>query len=176
LRVKAQLTGPLVELARELSHLTANTENSPEKRYLIINDRPDVALLAKADGVHLGQDDLPPKIVRQVLGDNAIIGLSTHNLEQVKRANAENIDYIGFGPIFPTTTKDNASQVVGTKLLADAVRCSRHPVVAIGGISFARLPDVITASPAAIAMISALYGAGNVAKNIAEAQRIGMKL
>src|SRR5262245_7232880 len=101
---------------------------------IIINDRVDIALALRADGVHLGQDDLPPSEARKLLGDNAIIGFSTHNLEQVHAALKLPVDYIAFGPIFATSSKENPDPVVGL----DSLRVIRQaagsfPIVAIGG-------------------------------------------
>jgi len=125
---------------------------------IIINDRADVAYALKAHGVHLGQEDLPPQAARQLLGPDAIVGISTHTLEQVYAARSQPVSYIAFGPVFPTTTKNNADPVVGI----DAVRRVKEilgdkPLVAIGGITAANAASVIFAGADAIAMIGALY-------------------
>jgi thiamine-phosphate pyrophosphorylase len=124
---------------------------------LIVNDRADIALLLKADGVHLGQDDLPPAEARKLLSDEAIIGFSTHNLEQVRKALEMPIDYLAFGPIFPTGTKVDHDPVVGLEMLKrvrDAVK--DLPLVAIGGIHLENLGSVLEAGADSAAMISAL--------------------
>jgi thiamine-phosphate pyrophosphorylase len=126
---------------------------------LIINDRADIALALRADGVHLGQDDLPPEAARRLLGENAIIGFSTHNLEQAKAALALPIDYLAIGPIFRTTGKVNPDPVVGLDLLR-MVRAAtaRLPLVAIGGITPENARGVFEAGADTVAMIGALFG------------------
>ncbi|HEX5875762.1 MAG TPA: thiamine phosphate synthase [Pyrinomonadaceae bacterium] len=124
---------------------------------LIINDRVDVALAAKAHGVHLGQDDMPPDAARKLLGDEAIIGYSTHNIEQATKALSLPIDYLAIGPIFATSTKTDTSPVLGL----DGLRAVRKaigavPLVAIGGISVTNAPEVIEAGADSVALISAL--------------------
>ena len=124
---------------------------------VIINDRVDIALAVKADGVHLGQDDLPPEAARRVLGPEATIGYSTHNLEQVRRALALPIDYLAIGPIFSTTSKSDTEPVVGLEGLR-AVRkmISKLPIVAIGGITHQNANAVIEAGATSVAVISTL--------------------
>lgn len=127
---------------------------------LIINDRVDIALALGGVGVHLGQDDLPPEAARRLLGEEAVIGYSTHSVEQAVQATRFPIDYLAIGPIFPTATKENPSPVVGL----DGVRAVRSaignlPLVAIGGITPANLPAVIDAGANSGAMISGLWSA-----------------
>ena len=124
---------------------------------LIINDRVDVALAVKAHGVHLGQDDMPPVAARKLLGDDAIIGYSTHNIEQATTALTLPIDYLAIGPIFATSTKSDTSPVLGLEGLR-AVRkaIGAIPLVAIGGISAANAREVIEAGADSVALISAL--------------------
>ena len=124
---------------------------------LLINDRADIALALGADGVHLGQDDLPPEAARRLLGDDAIIGYSTHNIEQALQAARYSVDYIAIGPVFPTASKVNPDPVVGL----DGLRRVRDgigqiPLVAIGGITRENAPDVLDAGADAVAVISAL--------------------
>jgi thiamine-phosphate pyrophosphorylase len=124
---------------------------------LIINDRADVALAVGAQGVHLGQDDLPPDAARKLLGEDAIIGYSTHNVSQAIAAAAFPIDYIALGPIFSTGTKANPDPVVGL----DGLRVVRKaigsiPLVAIGGITEANAAAVIDAGADSVAVVSAL--------------------
>lgn len=109
----------------------------------IVNDRLDVCIALDADGIHLGQDDMPPADARKILGPHKTIGLSCHSAEDVKRANDEDVDYIGFGPVFATPTKP-AVAPVGPASLKNAWQVSKHPVFAIGGISsetFSLLPE-----------------------------------
>ena len=124
---------------------------------LIINDRVDMVLAAGAHGVHLGQDDLPPEAARKLLGNEAIIGYSTHNVEQAQQALTFPINYIAIGPIFETTSKSDTSPTLGLPGL-QAVRkvVGNFPLVAIGGISHTNAPEVIEAGADAVAVISAL--------------------
>src|ERR1043165_938923 len=111
---------------------------------LIINDRVDIALAIGADGVHLGQTDIPVEAARRLLGDQAIIGFSTHNLDQVYEAVRRPIDYLAFGPIFPTATKANPDPTVGLNELAQIKNLAGLlPLVAIGGISADRIREVL---------------------------------
>ncbi len=124
---------------------------------MIINDRVDIALALGAPGVHLGQDDLPPEAARKLLGDEAIIGYSTHNVAQAIAAANLPIDYIAIGPIFETGTKKNPDPVVGL----DGLRAVRDAIgdralVAIGGITVENAPSVIEAGANSVAVISAL--------------------
>jgi thiamine-phosphate pyrophosphorylase len=124
---------------------------------LIINDRVDIALALRADGVHLGQEDMPVDAARRILGDQAIIGFSTHNREQIQEALRLPIDYLAFGPIFPTTSKRNPDPVAGLAQLKQVREMVLPmPVVAIGGINRANAPDVLNAGASAVAVISAV--------------------
>ena len=124
---------------------------------LIVNDRVDVALAIKADGVHLGQTDLPPDAARRMLGHSAIIGFSTHTPEQVREAVNFPIDYIAFGPVFPTTTKTDPDIIVGLEMLRQVRQLAGDfPLVAIGGISFENAASVFDAGADSLAMIGAL--------------------
>jgi thiamine-phosphate pyrophosphorylase len=124
---------------------------------LIINDRADIALLVGATGVHVGQDDLPPAAARELLGPDAIIGFSTHNLEQARRAAELPIDYLAIGPIFSTSSKENPDPVVGLAGLRDVRKVVPHlPLVAIGGITAANARTVFEAGADSVAVIGAL--------------------
>ena len=124
---------------------------------LIINDRVDVALALGADGVHLGQDDLEPNEARKLLGANAIIGLSTHNVAQALQAQKAPIDYLAVGPIFQTTTKQDTSPVLGLAGLSEIRQIiSGIPLVAIGGITESNAAEVIQAGADSVAVVSAL--------------------
>ena len=124
---------------------------------IIINDRVDVALAVGADGVHLGQDDLPPDAARWLLGNQAIIGFSTHNLEQAVEATRLPLDYIALGPIFGTSSKENPDPPVGLVGLAQVRQAmGKIPIVAIGGINRENARQVIEAGADAVAVISAL--------------------
>jgi len=135
---------------------------------LIINDRVDIALAVHADGVHLGQDDMPVEAARRLLGEQAIIGFSTHNLEQLKTALDLPIDYLAFGPVFSTTSKDRPDPMVGLEGVRDARRLAGNlPIVAIGGITLTTLNPTLRAGAEAVALISAvLSGSSGIAENL----------
>lgn len=128
----------------------------------VVNDRPDVALMVGAAGVHLGQDDLPPADARRVMGEDAIVGRSTHSLEQVRAALGEPVDYVAVGPVFPTATKANPDPVVGPELLREARALSDRPLVAIGGIDADRAVVALAAGADGVAVISALTDAADL--------------
>lgn len=124
---------------------------------IIINDRVDLALALKADGVHLGQDDLPPEAARRILGDQAIIGFSTHNVEQARHAANLPIDYLAIGPIFTTSSKVRADPLVGLTNLRKVRRAiGEIPLIAIGGITAENAAQVLAAGVDAVAVISAV--------------------
>ena len=125
---------------------------------LIINDRVDIALAVGAAGIHLGQDDLPPAVARELLGDYAVIGYSTHSVAQALEASRLPIDYLAIGPIFATTTKENPDPVVGLDgLRAVKAAIGSLPLVAIGGITPVNSRAVIEAGADSVAMISGLW-------------------
>ncbi|CAK7036317.1 thiamine phosphate synthase [Fusobacterium varium] len=131
----------------------------------IVNDDVAVAMLVDADGVHVGQDDMKPDDVRKLIGINKIIGLSTHSEEQGMAAyNNENVDYIGVGPIFPTTTKDTAP--VGLEYLEFAVKNLHLPFIAIGGIKEDNIDEIIKRGAQRICLVSDIVGAENICKKI----------
>ena len=124
----------------------------------IVNDHVDIALAVGADGVHLGQDDLPLSDARRVLGEDRIIGISTHTRLQAEAAEAGGADYIGFGPLFPTRTKD-AGPVRGIENLKDIRSAVSLPIIAIGGISVVNAKDAVETGANGVAVISAVLGA-----------------
>ena len=130
---------------------------------LIVNDYADIALAVDADGVHLGQDDLPVREAREIMWRDKIIGISTHSLEQAKEAEKGGADYIGFGPVFRTTTKD-AGIPKGTDMLKEIKRQVHLPVVAIGGINIENIRSVLDTGVDAVAVASAILK-GNILKN-----------
>jgi len=132
----------------------------------IVNDRLDLALAVKADGVHVGQTDLPVSAIREIVGKDFIVGLSTHNINQVKLANEEGLaDYLGFGPVFPTTTKENPDPVTGVENLCRAVEISEIPIVAIGGINEKNISKVLKCKPSGVAVVRALFESGDPYEN-----------
>jgi len=129
---------------------------------VIVNDRADIAKLAGADGVHVGQDDLTPAAARAILGDRAIVGLSTHTAEQIDRAAREPVSYLAIGPVFGTATKATGYDAVGLEMVARAARAG-PPVVAIGGITLDTAGSVIAAGAASVAVIGDLLTGGDPA-------------
>ena len=163
LRVKTPETRTLYEMATSLCPLVREGGGT-----LIVNDRCDVAAAVGADGVHLGQEDLPLADARGELGPGKLIGISTHNLAQAIEAEADGADYIGFGPIFPTTTKENPDPVVGVAGLREVRARVRIPIVAIGGINAGNIRQVIAAGADCVAVVSAILAAPDPKAAIAE--------
>jgi thiamine-phosphate pyrophosphorylase len=155
-RNKSASAKELLETSREL---VSSLESS--RTALIVNDRPDVAALAGAKGVHVGQDDLDAEQARAVVGKEKWVGASTHNLEQFRRALATSADYIAVGPIFATTSKANPDPVVGVELIREVRALTDKPIVAIGGITLERAKAVIDAGADSVAVISDILLARN---------------
>ena len=147
-RDKAASARDLLKTSRQLV-ASLNSYGS----FLIVNDRPDVAALAGAAGVHVGQEDLDAQQARAVVGEEMWVGVSTHNLEQFRRAAATTADYIAVGPIFATTSKANPDPVVGLELLRQVRPLTEKPIVAIGGITLDRAASVIAAGADSVAVI-----------------------
>jgi thiamine-phosphate diphosphorylase len=146
----------IYETASALKHIAER-----ERACFIINDHADIAAALDADGVHLGQDDLPIAAARKLLGSERIIGISTHSIEQARAAEAEGADYIGFGPIFATATKDSG-EVQGTARLSLIKREVSIPIVAIGGIDQYTIRDVFQAGADSAAVISAVLRSDDI--------------
>jgi thiamine-phosphate pyrophosphorylase len=132
----------------------------------LVNDRPDIAKLAGANGVHIGQDDLDVASARKIVGAGAIVGVSTHNLEQFRCAADTDADYIAVGPIFETRSKANPDPVVGLELIRQARKATTKPIVAIGGINLERAASVIEAGANSVAVISDILAAKNPAVRV----------
>jgi thiamine-phosphate pyrophosphorylase len=150
-RDKSASPQDLLRAAAILRETMANTSCK-----LILNDRPDLALLANFDGVHVGQHDLSLEDARRVLGPNRIVGVSTHTDAQVRAANLTSADYIAIGPIFSTSTKPDAEPVIGLEGVRRARALTGKPLAAIGGITRANARSVIDAGADSVAVISAL--------------------
>lgn len=168
LREKNKTKKELLHMARALRELT--------RRYdvpLIINDHLDLALAVDADGVHLGQDDLPLVEARKILGPDKIIGISTHALEEALQAEKDGADYIGVGPVFPTKSKVDVVDPVGLSYVEEVAEHISIPFVAIGGIKLHNLDSVLASGARRIAVISAIVGAERVRETAAAfSQRI----
>jgi len=137
----------------------------------IVNDRLDLGLAAEADGVHVGQEDLPAEAARSLLPRGRILGVSTHSREQAEAARASGADYIGFGPMFPTGTKATGYAPRGLEALRDIRAAVPLPILAIGGISLENVAEVIAAGATAPAVISAIVAAPDIAATAAEFSR-----
>lgn len=151
LRGKGTDDRTLLRFGQRLRHLTDQHQVS-----LVVNDRPDLALLLEADGVHLGQTDLPPEEVRRLVGSSLRIGVSTHSLEEALAACEAPIDYLAFGPVFPTKSKSDAAPIAGLRTLTEVTKRVTKPVVAIGGISSVNSHQVRRAGAVGVAVIEAL--------------------
>jgi thiamine-phosphate pyrophosphorylase len=146
--------------ARELLEATRAALKLARGRALVlVNDRPDVALAAGADGVHVGEEDLPVAEVRRLVGPRLLVGATARTLEEARAAVAQGADYVGFGPIFATSTKDLNVPARGLAMLEEVARSLAAPVVAIGGIGLAQAALVARAGAAAAAVISDVLGA-----------------
>jgi thiamine-phosphate pyrophosphorylase len=159
LRKKTMPKGEQYAIALALRRLTLLHD-----ALLIINDHADIAIAADADGVHLGQDDLSPSVVRALPGFHGrLIGRSTHSLEQARVAIDEGADYIAVGPVFPTPTKAGRP-AVGTGLVSEVAAIADRPFVAVGGIDHDNAPAVVEAGARAIAVVRAVYDAADPAE------------
>jgi len=156
LRAKTLAPGVMTELALRIREAI-----SPCGGVLLVNDRADVAAVSGATGVHLGDEDGPVQIARACLGDEAIVGLSTHSLADVSRAAELPVDYIGFGPLFESPTKAGVRSARGIEALAEACRASPRPVVAIGGVTLDTAPSLWRAGAASVAVISEIERAAD---------------
>ena len=146
----------LLEEAKALRELTLKYNAT-----FIVNDYLDIALLSEADGIHIGQDDLPIKDVRKILGENKIIGISTHNPQEAQQAIIDGADYIGVGPIFYTETKEDVCAPVTLEYLDFVNKNIKLPYVAIGGIKENNLDKVLAVGAKSICLVSELVGADN---------------
>jgi thiamine-phosphate pyrophosphorylase len=151
LREKDVTTRFLDEEARQIKALMA-----PFRVPLIINDRLDVALAVEADGVHVGQDDMPYEIARELMGPEAIIGISVETWEDVQRAEGLDVDYLGVSPVFATPTKTDTKEPWGLEGLIRIRAFSRHPIVAIGGLNPSNAKAIVMAGADSVAVVSAI--------------------
>jgi thiamine-phosphate pyrophosphorylase len=158
-RAKSVPARQMLETAAELAGLAREHQAT-----FFVNDRPDVAFLAGADGVHVGQDDMSVEQARAVVGTQRWVGVSTHSLEQFEKAAGSSADYIAIGPIFATTSKANPDPVVGTEMIRKVRSLTKKPIVAIGGIRLERAAEVIEAGADSVAVISDIVSDADPAK------------
>jgi thiamine-phosphate diphosphorylase len=154
LRDKTATTRQLAQIGQQLRALTRQHDAR-----LIVNDRLDVALAVEADGVHLGQDDLPVSLARRIAGKQLLIGVSAETVDEARQAEADGADYLGVGPMFATPTKPDAGAPVGSERLRAIKHAVRIPVFGIGGITLQNAPAVLNAGADGICVISAIVGA-----------------
>ena len=150
-RQKEGATRQMIRIAEQMQALCKRAGVT-----FIINDRVDVAIASHADGVHLGQDDFPIPLARKLLGERAIIGGSAGSMDEARKCLLEGADYIGFGPVYPTTSKEDAGPAAGLGLLKQIVEAIPLPIIAIGGITADNTPPVIQTGVHGIAVISAV--------------------
>ena len=151
LRQKTGSTREMIEIAQQMKRLCEESGV-----VFVVNDRVDVALASGADGVHLGQDDFPIALARELLGQESIIGGSAGSVEEARKCVSEGADYVGFGPVYPTTSKADAGPAGGLGLLQQVVQAIPLPVIAIGGVDEENTHDVMEAGAHGIAVISAV--------------------
>lgn len=161
-REKEKKAGEMYAECMQIRKLTKNAGCS-----FIVNDHIDIAMLVEADGVHIGQEDLPVEKVRELLGPEKIIGLSTHSPEQYLDAVARGVDYIGVGPVFPTKTKKDVCDPVGFTYLDYVAAHHEVPFVAIGGIKLHNVGEVVQHGAECCALVSEIVGASDIAATIA---------
>jgi thiamine-phosphate pyrophosphorylase len=149
---------------------------APKGVRIIINDRPDIAAILGAGGVHVGQDDLPVEEARRICGPLCWVGVSTHNLDQFREASRTSADYIAVGPIFPTAAKENPDPVVGIDFVRVVRRLTSKPIVAIGGITVRSAADVFRAGADSVAVIRDLLAASDPAGRAREYLEIARRV
>jgi thiamine-phosphate pyrophosphorylase len=160
-RSKTLAAREMLEVSKRLAAMARKVGTN-----FVVNDRPDLACLAGADGVHVGQDDLGVEQARAVVGQDRWVGVSTHNREQFERAMASSADYIAIGPIFVTNSKTNPDPVVGTELLRQLRPLTSKPIVAIGGIRLENAAEVVEAGADSVAVISGVLEAPDPAERV----------
>ena len=143
---------------------------------IIVNDRPDIAAMVGAGGVHVGQEDLPVEEARRICGPSRWVGISTHNVEQFREATLTSADYIAVGPIFPTAAKENPDPVVGIDFVRTMRKLTPKPIVAIGGVTVESATDVFRAGADSVAVIRDLLSAPNPAGRAHEYLEIAQRV
>lgn len=161
LRAKDASVKNFIEMARDIKEVT-----DKYKATFIINDRVDICLLVDADGIHIGQEDLPLKEARKLLGEDKIIGISTHTIEEASDAEKDGADYIAFGPIYKTKTKTDTHSVQGLDKLKKISEVSNLPLVAIGGINKDNISEVMKQGATSSAVISDILNTKNIEETV----------
>ena len=166
-REKSASTRQMIDEALELRDL-CRARGVP----FIVNDRVDIALAVDADGVHVGQDDMPAALARKLIGRDKIVGVSAENVEEARAAIADGADYLGVGAIFATATKSDAGKPIGIAGLMKIARVSTIPIVGIAGINATNAASVIRAGAAGVAVVSAVVSADDVERAARELRRV----
>lgn len=164
LREKTLSSRDVVEIGRRIAGICKRSGV-----LFIVNDRADVAVACDADGVHVGQDDLPVPVARQIVARGKIVGASAGTIAEARQAAAEGADYLGVGSVFATSTKPDAGEPLGVAALAEVIRAVRVPVVGIGGITAENAAEVIRAGAAGVAVVAAVVGQDDI---VAAARRL----
>ncbi len=162
-RRKSATSAAMYAEALELKALCGNA-------LFLVNDRIDIAMAVEADGVHIGQDDLPLPVVRGLLKPGSVVGVTVRSVEEAARAADQGADYLGVGPIFATATKDDAGRPTGIGLLQEIRRRCTLPLAAIGGITLANAPQVIAAGADMVCAIGAVVGSPDVEQSVRDFQ------
>ena len=163
LRMKHASREDILREACEMRSVTAGTDT-----LFIVNDDPLIAAESGADGVHVGQEDISPAEVRKHFPELRIVGLSTHNMDQVRASLTQPVDYIGVGPVYATPTKDIPDPTLGLETMGNMIAAAAHPAVAIGGIDMKRLPAVLDAGARNFAVVRAVCQSANPYMSIRE--------
>lgn len=166
-REKKKKAGEMLRECETLRRMTAEAG-----AFFIVNDHVDIAMLVKADGVHVGQEDLPVAKVRELVGEDCVIGLSTHSPEQAADAVRQGADYIGVGPIFATQTKEDVCEPVGLEYLEHVAKTCPLPFAAIGGIKRHNVAEVVRRGASCCCLVSELVGAEDIAARVAEVRKM----
>jgi thiamine-phosphate pyrophosphorylase len=166
LRAKTLDSADFLKLGQKLAQVL-----KPHKVPFIVNDRLDIALVCDADGVHVGQKDIPVRETRRVLGRKKLIGCSVTTIQEAEKAAADGADYLGVGPIYFTESKEDLPKIVGTEGLKAIICTVKLPIVAIGGIDTSNIHEVMAAGADGVAVISAILGAADITQAILDLNR-----
>lgn len=169
LRMKHAAEEEIIHEAGIVREITRNTNT-----LFIVNDSPEIASYVGADGVHIGQDDMPAKEVRRCFPRLKVIGLSTHNISQVQKSLSESVDYIGVGPVYATPTKDIPDPTLGLRTMKEMIELSSRPAVAIGGIDAVRIKSVVESGARNVAVVRAVCESPNPEAAIMELKKVLM--
>ncbi|MCB0322164.1 MAG: thiamine phosphate synthase [Bdellovibrionales bacterium] len=175
LRIKGATDAEIQRIAEEAVRIRDRLRAEGTAAYLVLNDFPEIAAQSGTDGVHLGQTDESPRQARQLLGPGALLGLSTHTIEQALQAPTAILDYVALGPVFRSPTKQGHAPETGLELLSQVARAVPRPIVAIGGINHVNVSRVYAAGAVSVAVISDLERTENLALTVAQYHQAASK-